>query len=267
MATSAAALASGGRASSTTAARLLRLGIPLPVVPLHTSVVAGRAHPRVGRVEVADADHAFFRVVVHRNRATGDPIVDVDGIPCTDAARTLLDIAPLVDVDTLGDALDRARKLGLVSIEALARRFAELGGRGRPGTPAVRAVLEQATPRPFDSRLERLARRMLARSGLPPAVEQLRLPSRIGRYRLDFAWPQMMATFETEGFEWHGTRARWKQDKVRVATIERAGWRHMVGTWDDVVRRPDETVERIALMLAERRVLADVGALTSFVVR
>jgi very-short-patch-repair endonuclease len=59
--------------------------------------------------------------------------------------------------------------------------------------------------------------------------------------------------FETEGFEWHGNRARWKRDRRRTAALERLGWRIVVATWDDVTKRPDETLERIAMTLAERQ--------------
>lgn len=267
MATSAAVLAADGAASHAATSRLLRLNVPLPVTPLHVRIDADGSHPRVTRVDVADAEHAFFKVVLHRYRDEDEPMIVVDGIRCTDAARCLIDIAPYVGVDTLADAFDRARDLGLVSVDVLARRFARLGGRGRPGTPKVREILAGAPPRPLQSRLERLARRMLAASALPAPVLQLWLPPGIGRYRLDFAWPELRATFETEGFEWHGTRARWKQDRIRVAAIERAGWRHMVGTWDDIVRSPDETIERIALMLDERRHLAVAGVLEPSVVR
>jgi len=138
-----------------------------------------------------------------------------------------------------------------------------LGGRGRPGTPKILNVLVQPPPRAMQSKLERMAARMIAGARLPQPV--LQLP--IGDYRLDFAWPDLRATFETEGFEWHGTRARWKQDRLRVSAVERAGWRHIVGTWDDVLLRPSETTERIALMLAERRALARIGELPASVVR
>lgn len=261
MATMAATLASTGRASHSSAARLLRLGAPLPVTPLHVRVDVAHEHPRLHRVDVADAERSFFGVIVHRCRPVAEPRLEVDGIRCSDGARTLIEIASMLDPPDLADAFDRARDLGLVSIEALAKRFELLGGRGRPGTPKIRVLLEQAPPRPLQSRLERLAGRLIASSKLPPPVRQLRLPNQVGRYRLDFAWPDLLATFETEGFEWHGTRARWKQDRIRVGAIERAGWRHMVGSWDDITKRPEETIERIALMLAERRILADAGAL------
>ena len=75
------------------------------------------------------------------------------------------------------------------------------------------------------------------------------------RYRLDFAWPHLRAAFETEGFEWHGSRGRWKQDRIRTGALERLGWRQMVATWDDVVGNPAGTLDRLGLMLAERRLL------------
>jgi hypothetical protein len=47
-----------------------------------------------------------------------------------------------------------------------------------------------------------------------------------------------------------------KADKVRVAALERLGWRVLVVTWDDVVHRRGDTLDRIAMALAERRLLA-----------
>lgn len=267
MATMAASLATDGRASHNAAARLLRLGTLGGVVPIHMTVDGGRQHPRVHRIDVADGERAFFGVTVHRHRDLGEPTLVIDGVPCTDGARTLIDLAGMLETDQLADALDRARDLGLVSVDALARRFALIGGRGRPGTPKIRKVLEQAPRRPLQSKLERIAARMIERSGLPQPVRQYTIADVPGPYRLDFAWPGLLAAWETEGFEWHGTRARWKQDRLRVARIEHSGWRHMVATWDDVVLRPTETIERLSLMLRERRALADARALDQSIVR
>ena len=71
-------------------------------------------------------------------------------------------------------------------------------------------------------------------------------------YRIDFAWPDLGVAVEAEGFEWHGNRAQWKADRLRVAALERLGWRVLIVTWDDVTMRPEETLDRIALALAER---------------
>ncbi len=257
MAVAAAVLRASGRASHATAARLLRLDAPLGPAPIHVTVDAGDCHPRGGRIAVADAhlQRTFFSVQVHRSLSVRDPVCVVDGLPCSDGARTLIEVAPVLSASDLETAFERARRLGLVSTESLARRFGELGGSGRPGTPKVRRLLADAAPNPLDSKLEVLGWRLLRSSSLPGAVRQLPVHAGTHRHRLDFAWPEFGVAFETEGFEWHGGRGRWKQDRQRTARLELLGWRIVVGTWEDVTRSPDGTVARIAAALSERRAL------------
>jgi very-short-patch-repair endonuclease len=55
---------------------------------------------------------------------------------------------------------------------------------------------------------------------------------------------------ECEGFEYDGNRLTWKRDKRRTAWIEAQDWRLLFLAWDDVTKRPDETIARIQLALA-----------------
>jgi very-short-patch-repair endonuclease/predicted transcriptional regulator of viral defense system len=257
MAIAAAALASDGGVACSTAGSLFRLELPLPAVPIEVVVDVDSSHRRVARVEIETATRSFHPVRIHRRLPTDEPSVVVDGICCTDAARTLIDVACRLGLDDLEDGFERARKLGLVSAASLARRFERLAGRGHPGAPKVRALLANARPNPLDSKLEGRTWRMLRRSLLPEPVRQLRVDVVRGRwYRIDFAWPELLVAVEAEGFEWHGSRAQWKVDRMRVAALERLGWRVLVVTWDDVTRRPAETMDRIAMAFAERRRLA-----------
>lgn len=259
MAIAAAVLAAGGGASFATAGSLLRLETPLHAVPVDVSVENDRVHPRVRRVEVETTSRSFHPVAVHRCRAVDGSRVTVDGIVCSDPARTLLDLATRLRVDELGDAVERALRLGLINPAVLARRFEQLGGQGRKGAANVREVLAQTRPGPLDSKLEGRAWRMLLRSPLAEPRRQLWVQVAGGQwYRIDFAWPELLLAVETEGFEWHSGRARWKADRLRVAALERLGWRVLVVTWDDVVLRTAETLERIATVLAERRALSRV---------
>ena len=229
----------------------------MPIAPIHVTVDAASQHLRLARLPIESGPFAFFPIKVHRFGVHGETILTIDGIPCSDAARVLMDIAPMVSFEDLEDAFERARKLGLVSTDALARRFAQIGGRGRPGTPKIRELLAHARPNPLESKLEGKAWRMLRASRIPEPVRQLRvdLPSRRW-HRLDFAWPDQLVAFETEGFEWHGSRARWKRDRVRTAALERLGWRIVVATWEDVVAEPDATLDRIGMALNERNAFA-----------
>ena len=256
MAIAAATLGAAGHASGATAARLLQLEVALPITPLHVTVDVARQHPRSKPLAIEIESIAFFPVTIHRCGSRPDPTLTVDGIPCADAARTLIDIAPALALDDLEDAFERARRLGLVSTEALARRFEVIGGRGRPGTPKVRALLANSRPNALESKLEGKAWRMLRGSRIQEPVRQLWVKPPSGqRCRIDFAWPDLLVAFETEGFEWHGTRARWKRDRIRTAALERLGWRIVVASWDDVVKAPTATLERIAMALDERRSL------------
>ncbi len=253
MAMAAAVLAADGEASHAAAGSLLQLEVRAPVVPIDVTVDGATRHPKVRRVEVATSSRSFHPVVVHRYQSFGEPWLTVDGVRCTDAARTLIDLAGRLHQDALEDAFERSRRLGLVSANSLAQRFELLGSRGRKGSAKVREVLAHTRPNPLDSKLEGRVARLLRPSLLPEPVRQLRVDLPNGRwYRIDFAWPELLVAVEAEGFEWHGSRARWKADKLRVAALERLGWRVLVVTWGDVAKRRADTLDRIALALAER---------------
>lgn len=255
----AAVLTARGEASYATAASLLQLDTPLPAVPIDVTVDVDAGHPTVRRVDVETVSRSFHPVVVHRCRSHGEPTLLVDGVPCTDAARTVIDLAGRLHPDQLEDAFERARRLGLVSASALARRFELVGGRGRKGAAKIREVLAHTRPGVLDSKLEGRTWRMIRSSRLVEPVRQLRVDVAPRRwYRIDFAWPELLVAVEAEGFEWHGSRARWKADKIRIAALERLGWRVLVVTWDDVGQRRAETLDRIAMALTERSRLADL---------
>ncbi|MEO6469374.1 MAG: DUF559 domain-containing protein [Acidimicrobiia bacterium] len=254
MAVIAATLASGGRAGRGTAASLLRLDAPVASAPIRIRLdVPKGGQPRFRRVAVETAARRFHPVTIHQCGPIGEPVVIVDGIACSDAPGTLIDLARELSGDDLEDAFERARRLGLVSATSLARRFELRGGRGRKGAAKVREVLAHTRPGVLDSKLEGKAWRMIRSSRVAEPVRQVRVDLPNGRwYRVDFAWPELLVAVEAEGFEWHGSRARWKADRIRVAALERLGWRVLIVTWDDVTMRPRETLDRIALALAER---------------
>jgi hypothetical protein len=79
-------------------------------------------------------------LVVHRVGLERGDVVEVDGIRCTNATRTILDCAALLPDEPLEAAFEQARRLGLTSTIALARRAEELCGKGRPGSARVRRL-------------------------------------------------------------------------------------------------------------------------------
>lgn len=257
MAVMGATLASGGRVCGATAAYLWRLEVPLAVDPIHTTVGADGRQPRPSIIAVHDADRVSFRAVTHRTATFDAAPRFVDGIPTTDPARTLIDVAHLVSASDLEASFERARRLGLLSIESLQATVDRVGGRGKSGSAAIRTLLAKAAPNALESKLEVKAWRLMRSSKMPLPQRQFAVIAASGqRYRLDFAWPQLRVAFETDGFEWHSARSQWKRDHVRNAALEQCGWRIVTADWDDVVLRPRTTIERIQNALAERQLAA-----------
>jgi very-short-patch-repair endonuclease len=221
----AATLWAGGRASCETAAHLLRLD----------AIAANSLHVITTR-RVATSD-----VRVHVAKLGRIECVTVDDIPCTSATRTLVDCAADADAERLEAAFEAARRMGLTSVDAIANAL----GRGRGGSARLRRMLAQADIRPMESPLEVKLAQLLRKSGLPMPVAQFS----VGRFRVDFAWPDVLLVCECDGFQWHCDRMQWKRDRRRIAAIEAAGYRVVHVTWDDVTKFPAQTVDRIAQAL------------------
>jgi very-short-patch-repair endonuclease len=173
--------------------------------------------------------------------------VEVDGIPCTSATRTIIDCAAMLDSEALEVAFESARRMGLTSPRALALRGATLCGHGAAGSSAIRELLAHQRPgeQAMQYRLEVKTARLLRRSSLPRPERQVR----VGNYSIDFGFTPWFVGVECEGFEYHGSRLQWKSDKTRTAWLERQGWRLVTVTCDDVTRRPAATLDRIAITL------------------
>jgi very-short-patch-repair endonuclease len=176
--------------------------------------------------------------------------ITVDGIPCTSAARTLIDLAGVLSDEQLEIAFESARRLGLTSVHAVAARHAALSARGRAGNGAMRSLLENQVvgERPLESPLEVRLARLLRQSSFPIPQRQATLTVANGdRYRVDFLFARAHLVVECDGFEAHSGHLRWKRDRRRVADIELEGYRVIQFTWDDVVHRPDDTLRRLSL--------------------
>jgi very-short-patch-repair endonuclease len=191
------------------------------------------------------------KLVLHRTIEL-EPLdcVVVDELPATSATRTILDLGAVLSGEQLEVAFESARRAGLTSASAVARRFEKFGGRGREGSARVRQLLDAVGERPAESTLEVKTNRLLRRSRIRPPQLQVWITGSDGRrYRVDFVWVDARLIVECDGFAWHGQHLAWKRDRRRIAALEAAGWRVVHVTWDDVVKYPAETLFRIATAL------------------
>ncbi|HEX5587783.1 MAG TPA: hypothetical protein VFZ17_10770 [Acidimicrobiia bacterium] len=175
-------------------------------------------------------------LVIHETKAF-DPVdaTEVDGIPCTTVARTLLDLGAVLSSAQVEYALDDALRRNLVTLDELRALLRRVGRRGRNGTGVMRKLLETRTPgRPAESVPERRMVRMLARLGLPEPILQCEVWHE-GRFvaRVDAAYPQWQIAIEYESYEFHGTAAV-DRDAARTNALRRAGWSYVPVTNADV---------------------------------
>lgn len=183
-------------------------------------------------------------------------VVQVRSMPVTSVARTLLDLGAVVPVALVEQAAQAAiieRAVGLGDLVSVLER---VGGRGRRGTAALRAVVRGSLPdERLESVLEHALHRLLLQLPGPSAVPQFELavgPSHT--VRLDFAWPDRRIAVEADGHRWHATRRDLTRDLQRSRAIQAAGWRHHRFGWSDIRERPDATLAEL------RRVLNPSGA-------
>jgi very-short-patch-repair endonuclease len=179
------------------------------------------------------------------------PICDVEsirGIAVTTPARTLLDLASVVDEETLEIALDDALFTRQVRLPRLRWRLNELGTHGKPGIAKLRRLLEirgDAIEVPTTI-LETKLVRLLRRGKLPVARPQHRIHEN-GKLvaRVDFMYPEQRVVIEVDGARWHmGRRARVK-DAERDNYLNIRGWTVLRFSWFDLVERPEYVLDQI----------------------
>jgi very-short-patch-repair endonuclease len=203
-------------------------------------------------VEVTAPRHRRRRsadVVWHESyHLTDRDITEIEGIPCTRAVRTFLDLGVVLSPDQLEIVLNEGIRRNLLSIAAIARRLEELGEL-RPGTAVVRAVLDRraSTRRAPESVLETRFLQLIRSNALPDPVAQFEVRLRDGSVaRIDFAYPARMIAIELDGDAYHGGELARKRDRRRDNQLGRLGWRVFRFDWDQVASTPEYVLETIS---------------------
>jgi predicted transcriptional regulator of viral defense system len=193
------------------------------------------------------------RAGIDVHRAAGLRACDVillDGVPCTSVARTLLDLAGILDREGLERAVERAEILRIFDLHAV-EDVLERAGRRREAA-ALRAVIAAYAPDPAFTRSE-LERRFLAlcrKAGVPrPQVNTFRALPGDG-FELDFTWPDRRLIAETDSHRYHSTRRAFENDRRRDQRLTVAGWRVVRFTWRQVFGEPAEVGATLRALLS-----------------
>lgn len=165
------------------ASAALLWGVPLWEAPRRTHVLQ-----RSGASGRSAAD-------VVRHRGLPDRRVDVDGLPVTTLARTVVDCATTLHPLSGLVVADGALRRGLVPDEA---RQILAGRRRRNGTARARLVLDMAD-RGAESPWETWLRYTALRLGLPRPRTQFPVRTPEGTFFVDLAWPEHHVLAEFDG--------------------------------------------------------------------
>jgi very-short-patch-repair endonuclease len=174
-----------------------------------------------------------------------------DGIPCTTASRTLVDMAARTGWGSMRGLVEQAAILRVLDVDEIDRILARGRRRGAPRLLTIlvpwRSTLER---RPvLRSRLEARLLPRLIEEGLPAPRCNAKLRIDGHRLEVDLLWEEQRLAIETDGEETHGTPVAFQRDRLRDQVLVAAGYRTARVTWSQVRDEPTAVIDRIARML------------------
>ncbi|MGI8461980.1 MAG: DUF559 domain-containing protein [Solirubrobacterales bacterium] len=190
--------------------------------------------------------HSQERILVHRTRSLHpDDRMNLDGIPITSWARTMLDLADVLTPDRLERALDESEYLRLFDLNALHAAIERSPGRrGRKTLCALLAKWDHASPTRSD--LEDRFLELCADHGLPKPHTN----TTVCGFDVDALFADRKLIVELDGAAAHRTRSRFESDRVRDAKLQIAGYRVVRITWRRLRDEPAEVAADLRALLA-----------------
>lgn len=208
--------------------------------------------PAEVEVTVSGSRHRRRGIRIHRATALGSDWGHIDRVPVAALNPTLLGVAATQSRKTLDSVVDRAKRRGLLDLDSLDRFLAR---RSRsPGAWQLTNALDLYRAPVFDrarSELEFLD--LVEKAGLPrPALNTW-----VDEFEIDAYWEHERFAVEVDGWETHGTRRAFEEDRVRTEDMRLAGIDVVRITARRIEREPHEVARRLGLHLARRR--AELG--------
>ena len=148
-----------------------------------------------------------------------EEITECDGIPCTTASRTIVDLAGVLGKDSLRRVVEQAAIRRLLDVGEIDR---VLGQGRRQGAPQLRRILrawrsEEELPQlrsGIEARL--LSACVEARLPRPRCNAMLRLDGK--RIEVDLLWKEQRVVVEADGTQTHGTYVAFQRDRLAGPT-------------------------------------------------
>lgn len=184
-----------------------------------------------------------------RNLEAAD-ITTIRAIPVTTVARTLVDLAAVLNADALERCVHQAEVLRVLDVGEVARALTR--ARGRRGTGALRRAIATPSPGTTRSPLERRFLALCRRGGLPLPRLNVHLDVGDRLAEVDALWPEQRVVVELDGAGAHLTRRAFEEDRARDAALVARGY-VVVRLTDAQVDAGERALRDLRATLAIRR--------------
>jgi len=157
---------------------------------------------------------------IHRGRLHPEDRDERAGIPVTSVARTLFDLAEVVDFKRLEGAWEEADRLKYLQLGEL-ERVCERGYGRRALKPIRRLLADARVATSTRSSLEERFQRFCRFYNLPPHHTNVEV---LGS-EVDVLWPAAKLIVELDSWEFHRHRAAFQRDRARDTRLLVSGYR------------------------------------------
>jgi very-short-patch-repair endonuclease len=172
------------------------------------------------------------------------------GIPVTTVPRTILDLAATESTDVVENLLRESEYLQLsdrLSLPVLLQRYP-----GKRGTRKVRLALERLKEEPEGRKRSRLEERFAPflrhhHLSLPRFNDWIVLGAK--SYQVDCHWPEVRQIVELDGWQGHGTRTAFREDRARDRRLHAAGYSVTHITWNQLDDEPEAVASDLRSLL------------------
>ena len=186
----------------------------------------------------------------HVSPVPGDERAMEDGLPVTSVPRTTLDLAATADLDTVAAMIREAEFLNLwdrLSLPHMLERYP-----GKRGSRKVRDALDRITEEPSGRKRSPLEERFAPflrehRLPLPRFNDPISLGPKL--YVVDCHWPGTNEIVELDGWEGHGTRSAFRDDRARDRDLRVAGYSVTRLTWNQLEDEPESIASDLRSLL------------------
>jgi very-short-patch-repair endonuclease len=196
----------------------------------------------------------------HHTCLRDDEITTHDRIPVTTAPRTVFDLATTASIDEVESAIRQLEYLRLydrLSLVDLVQRHP-----GHRGVRRLRKALHRIEAMPGGrtrSPLEERFLPFLRRHGLPRPRLNDWIVLGAKRFQVDCHWPGTGQIVELDGWQAHGTRTAFQEDRIRDRVLRTAGFEVTRISWAALDHEPEAIASDLRLLLDDSAKVRALG--------